>query len=324
MSISQFFAINSGLLILAVVILGLLIGSFLNVVIHRLPIMLQTSWQLECRLLLSEEQGIEDLNCEPSEPFNLVAPNSHCPHCQHAIRAWENIPIISYLFLQGKCSNCKASISIRYPIVELLTGIVSGLIAWQFGLGLPMLAALLLTWCLIALTMIDFDHQLLPDNITLPLVWLGLIANSAGLFTNLPDAVWGAIAGYVSLWSVYWLFKLLTGKEGMGFGDFKLLAALGAWLGWQALPLIILLSSLVGAIVGISMIIFLGRDRQIPIPFGPYLAAAGWISLDGSLDMAVICLTSQTTPSTIPPLISSLSLSLLNARTFFTRRTGSS
>lgn len=258
------------------VVLGLLIGSFLNVVIHRIPLMLQQEWKSECRLLLEISEPDANVN-QPG--YNLVFPHSHCPKCKHAIRAWENIPVISYLFLRGKCSSCKTSISIRYPIVELCTGILSGLVAWHFGPSWQMLAALLLTWCLIPLTMIDFDHQLLPDDITLPLIWIGLIVNSFSLFTSLPEAVWGAIVGYMSLWSIYWLFKLATGKEGMGFGDFKLLAALGAWMGWQAIPVIILLSSLVGAVVGIAMIVTLGRDKNIPIPFGPYLAAAGWISL---------------------------------------------
>lgn len=259
-----------------VVLLGLLIGSFLNVVIHRIPVMLQREWQSECKILLEiSEPGTDS---DP-ETYNLTLPHSHCPKCKHVIRAWENIPVISYLFLRGKCSGCKTPISMRYPIVELCTGILSGLVAWHFGPSWQMLAALLLTWCLIPLTMIDFDHQLLPDNITLPLIWIGLIVNSFSVFCSLPEAVWGAIGGYLSLWSVYWLFKLATGKEGMGFGDFKLLAALGAWMGWQALPVIILLSSLVGAVVGVAMILTLGRDKNIPIPFGPYLAAAGWIAL---------------------------------------------
>jgi leader peptidase (prepilin peptidase)/N-methyltransferase len=269
-----YFQANSAQLICLVFVIGLIVGSFLNVVIHRLPLMLQRDWQRECKLLLEIDE-----TAQPAEIFNLATPNSRCPKCDHAIKPWENIPVVSYLFLRGKCSSCKTPISARYPIIELVTGILSGLIAWHFGPDWQMLAALFLTWCLICLTMIDFDHQLLPDNITLPLVWAGLVINSFGLFTSLPNALWGAVAGYLSLWSVYWLFKILTGKEGMGFGDFKLLAALGAWLGWQVLPIVIILSSLVGAVVGITMILILGRDRNIPIPFGPYLATAGFIAV---------------------------------------------
>lgn len=261
-------------------ILGLLVGSFLNVVIYRLPKMMEREWREQCVDFL----GIENLK-EPekfqatSVKFNLVTPNSTCPHCGHQIRPWENIPIISYVALRGKCSSCKASISIRYPIIELVTGALSAAAVFVFGANATGLAAMFFFWCLIALTMIDVDTQLLPDSITLPLLWLGLIANHFGLFTNLDSAVIGAVAGYLSLWSVYWLFKLLTGKEGMGYGDFKLLAALGAWLGWQMLLQIILLSALVGAVIGISMIVLRGRDRNIPIPFGPYLAVAGAIAL---------------------------------------------
>lgn len=254
-------------------IFGLLVGSFLNVVIHRLPKMMEQEWRA---------QSLEFLGQEPAEPetrMTLSTPNSSCPQCGHAIRPWENIPVISYLFLRGKCSNCKAGISLRYPLVELLTGALTLVVVHHFGASWQSLLAFAFTAMLIAMSMIDFDTQLLPDKLTLPLLWLGLIANSFGLFTSLQDAVWGAVAGYLVLWGVFHLFKILTGKEGMGYGDFKLLAALGAWMGWQALPMIILLSSLVGAIIGISLILFRGRDRQIPIPFGPYLAIAGWIAL---------------------------------------------
>lgn len=254
-------------------IFGLLVGSFLNVVIHRLPKMMEQEWRA---------QSLEFLGQEPAEPetrMTLSTPNSSCPQCGHAIRPWENIPVISYLFLRGKCSSCKAAISLRYPLVELLTGALTLVVVAHYGASWQSLLAFVFTAMLIAMSMIDFDTQLLPDKLTLPLLWLGLIANSFGLFTSLQDAVWGAVAGYLVLWSVFHLFKILTGKEGMGYGDFKLLAALGAWMGWQALPMIILLSSLVGAIIGISLILFRGRDRQIPIPFGPYLAIAGWIAL---------------------------------------------
>ncbi|OZY83984.1 prepilin peptidase [Cellvibrio mixtus] len=261
-------------------VLGLLVGSFLNVVIYRLPKMMERDWQHQCREFLANDSNIATLpeSNEKQETFNLMVPASRCPNCGHKIRAWENIPVISYVFLGGKCSSCKTTISIRYPIIELATGILSVVAIAYFGVSWNGLAALLLTWSLIALTMIDLDTYLLPDDITLPLLWLGLIINSFGMFTDLPSALWGAIAGYMSLWMVYQLFKLVTGKEGMGFGDFKLLAALGAWMGWQMLPQIILLSSLVGAVIGITMIVVRGRDKNIPIPFGPYLAIAGWIA----------------------------------------------
>jgi len=261
-------------------VLGLLVGSFLNVVIYRLPKMMERDWQEQCRDFLTNNSDIATLpaNNSKQEPFNLMVPVSRCPHCGHKIRPWENIPVVSYLFLKGKCSNCKASISARYPIIELVTGFLSIAVIYYVGVNWNGLAALVFTWSLIALTMIDFDTYLLPDDITLPLLWLGLIVNSFGAFTDLPSALWGAIAGYLALWSVYKLFKLVTGKEGMGYGDFKLLAALGAWMGWQMLPQIILLSSLVGAVIGISMIVIRGRDKNIPIPFGPYLAIAGWVA----------------------------------------------
>ncbi|RYY74114.1 MAG: prepilin peptidase [Gammaproteobacteria bacterium] len=261
-------------------ILGLLVGSFLNVVIYRLPKMMERDWYEQCIEFLGSENVKEDVKKKfSSEKFNLVTPNSTCPSCCHKIKPWENIPVISYIFLRGKCSACKSGISLRYPIVEATTAILSVAAIYVFGATLTGLACLFFTWCLIALTMIDVDTQLLPDSITLPLLWLGLIANYFGLFTALDSALWGAIGGYLSLFSVYWLFKILTGKEGMGFGDFKLLGALGAWLGWQMLLQIILLSALAGAVIGISMIVIRGRDKNIPIPFGPYLAIAGWIAL---------------------------------------------
>lgn len=252
-------------------LLGLMVGSFLNVVIYRLPIMMEKEWAGQCAELSGQEP-------KQAPVFNLSTPRSRCPHCQDAIGALENIPVISYLFLGGKCKSCRNPISVRYPLIEALTGILSTVVAWQFGFSWGCLAALIFTWSLIALTFIDLDHQLLPDKITLPLVWLGIFTNLFGLFTDINSSVIGAIVGYLTLWSVYHLFKLVTGKEGMGYGDFKLLAALGAWMGWQYLPMIVLLSSLVGAIVGISLILLKNHQRDIPIPFGPYLAAAGWIA----------------------------------------------
>jgi leader peptidase (prepilin peptidase)/N-methyltransferase len=261
-------------------ILGLLVGSFLNVVIYRLPKMMERDWYQQCVEFLGADNLKDDTKKQfTPEKFNLVTPASTCPSCGHKIKPWENIPVMSYVFLRGKCSACKAKISLRYPIVEAVTALFSVVAIYVFGASVTGLACLFFTWCLIALTMIDFDTQLLPDSITLPLLWLGLIANYYGLFTPLDSALWGAIAGYLSLFSVYWLFKLLTGKEGMGFGDFKLLGALGAWLGWQMLLQIILLSALAGAVIGIGMIVIRGRDKNIPIPFGPYLAIAGWIAL---------------------------------------------
>ena len=253
-------------------LLGLLVGSFLNVVIYRLPKMMELNWQQECAELRGEA-------VLPVEPYNLLLPHSACPHCQHTISAWENIPLVSFLLLRGKCRVCGAAISARYPVIEAVSGLLCGLAAWHFGFGLAALAAMLLIWALLALTAIDFDTQLLPDDITLPLIWLGLLFNLNHAFTSLQDAFLGAVFGYLALWSVYWLFKLITGREGMGYGDFKLLAALGAWLGWQMLPLIIMLSSVVGAVVGITLIVALKHGRNIPIPFGPYLAGGGLIAL---------------------------------------------
>ena len=256
-------------------LIGLCVGSFLNVVIHRLPKMLDRGWRAQCAELSGEP--VADL-----PRYNLVVPRSQCPGCGHPISALENIPVVSFLFLRGRCAACQAPISARYPVVELLTGALTVAAVLRFGGLTPAaLAACLLLWSLITLTFIDFDTQLLPDNITLPLLWAGLLANVAGLVpgVSLRDAVIGAIAGYLALWSVYWLFKLIRGKEGMGYGDFKLLAALGAWLGWQMLPLIVLLSSVVGALIGIGLVVFKGRDHQIPLAFGPYLAIAGAIAL---------------------------------------------
>jgi leader peptidase (prepilin peptidase)/N-methyltransferase len=254
------------------VLVGLCVGSFLNVVIHRLPKMLEQGWAAQC----AELRG-EALPAAPA--YNLIVPRSQCPACAHRISAIENIPIVSYLVLGGKCKACGAPISARYPFVEALGGILAACAVWRFGWTLQALAACILLWTLIALTFIDFDTQLLPDDLTLPLLWAGLAANLFELFVPLRTAVIGAIAGYLSLWIVYWLFKLIRGKEGMGFGDFKLLAALGAWMGWQMLPLIVLLSSVVGAVIGLLLIVFKGRDHSIPLAFGPYLAIAGAIAL---------------------------------------------
>lgn len=259
-------------------ILGLLVGSFLNVVIHRLPKMMENEWREQCAELSAPiDQAPGHSAQKPT--YNLVLPRSACPSCGHRISALENIPVVSYLALGGRCRGCKSKISARYPIVEAMTGLLSGLVAWHFGFGIAGLSALILLWGMIALTFIDADTQLLPDSITLPLLWLGLIVNSDSTFTDLRSAVLGAVFGYLALWSVYWLFKLATKKEGMGYGDFKLLAAIGAWLGWQVLPLVILLSSVVGAVIGIALIVLARMGRNIPLPFGPYLAMAGFIAL---------------------------------------------
>ena len=257
---------------LAAALFGLLIGSFLNVVVYRLPVMAQR----ELDNYIAHEAGKA---LPHPDRFNLMVPRSACPHCGHRITALENIPIVSWLFLRGKCSACKAPISPRYPIVEAVTGLLSAVLVWHFGSGWLGLASLAFAYFLIAMTLIDYDTKTLPDDLTYPLLWLGLLVNLNGTIVPLRDAVIGAMAGYVALWAVYWLFKLATGKEGMGYGDFKLLAALGAWMGWAMLPTIIILSSVVGAIVGISLIVFARRDRNNPIPFGPYLAAAGMIAL---------------------------------------------
>ena len=273
MPVIDFLASHVLAFVLCALLIGLLIGSFLNVVVYRLPLMMQRDWREQAREVLelpAEARGAT---------FNLVLPNSKCPQCGHEIKPWENIPVLSYLFLRGKCSSCKTPISKRYPLVELTCGLLSAYIAWHFGFTWQTGGMLLLTWGLLAMSLIDADHQLLPDALVLPLLWLGLILNHFGLFTSLEDALWGAVAGYLSLWSVYWLFKLITGKEGMGYGDFKLLAMLGAWGGWQVLPLTILLSSLVGAVLGLIMLRLRNAETSTPIPFGPYLAIAGWIAL---------------------------------------------
>lgn len=288
----ELIAANIWLSVLLTSIFSLLIGSFLNVVIHRLPLMMEREWLEMAEEAASQhasatsnetENGLPEqppMLVEPTATFNLAQPASTCPNCGHLIRWYENIPLISYfLILGGKCSDCKTSISLRYPLIELVTAVISGFIVWQLGFNPVAFSIVFLSWCLIALTAIDIDHQLLPDKITLPLLWIGLILNSFDYFTTLPSALWGAVLGYLSLWSVFWLFKLITGKEGMGYGDFKLLAALGAWAGADMLPLIILTSSLFGAIVGGLMILFNRHESQTPIPFGPYLAGAGWIAL---------------------------------------------
>ena len=254
--------------------LGLVVGSFLNVVIYRLPLMMETAWNRECH----EHAGIS-ADTDEQQRFNLLTPASRCPQCDHRISALENIPLISYLFLKGRCSGCGTSISIRYPAVELATAILSVVTALHFGFSLQTVAALGFTWALIALFLIDFDHQILPDSITLPLLWTGLLLSLFNLFIDSHNSIVGAIAGYLALWTIFHAFKLLTGKEGMGYGDFKLLAAIGAWVGWQSLPVVILFSSVVGAAIGISLMLFKGRDHSQPMPFGPFLAAAGWMTL---------------------------------------------
>ena len=265
---------NPLLLWLATALFGLVVGSFLNVVAYRLPLLLHAQWHSQCTEMLelpAPESGPEKLN--------LITPGSHCPHCNHELAAWENIPVISYLMLRGKCSQCQGRISPRYPLVEVVTALISVIVVWHFGFSWQAGGALLLSWALIAMSLIDYDEQLLPDAITLPLLWLGLLLNTGGLYTDAVSAIVGASLGYLALWSLFHLFRLLTGKEGMGYGDFKLLAVFGAWLGWQYLLQIVILSSLVGAVVGILLITLQGRDRSHPIPFGPYLAAAGWLSL---------------------------------------------
>jgi leader peptidase (prepilin peptidase)/N-methyltransferase len=275
-SIADFLTANPVAFVALGAFVGLVVGSFLNVVIHRLPKILERQWRAEC----AELQGVPS----PDLPrYNLVSPRSACPRCEHTLSAFENIPIVSYVWLRAKCSACGASISIRYPLVEALSGALSGYIAWHFGVTWAAVAFMIFAWAMIALAFIDLDTFYLPDSVTLLLLWLGLVAHALQLLpqlkVTLADAVIGAAAGYVCLWSVFWLFKLATGKEGMGYGDFKLLAAIGAWLGWKALPLVILLSSLVGAIVGIALIALRRQGREVPIPFGPYLVVAGLIAL---------------------------------------------
>jgi leader peptidase (prepilin peptidase)/N-methyltransferase len=267
--------------ITAAFIFALLVGSFLNVVIYRLPVMMERSWREQC-----DELAATPATDLPEGRFDLVAPRSRCPSCGQQITAMQNIPVLSYVLLGGKCAGCGTKIAARYPIIELLTAVLSGLVAWRFGFGWEALAAIVMTWALIAISVIDIDHQYIYDNVVLPLIWAGLALSlfnpmdgASTLFVDPKSAIVGALAGYLSLWSVYHVFRLLTGKEGMGYGDFKLLAALGAWLGWSLLPLIILMSAVVGAAVGILLIVFKQHERSVPIPFGPYLAAAGWISM---------------------------------------------
>lgn len=263
-------------------LVSLCIGSFLNVVIYRLPLMMQKEWQTECRQLLADEltsPKTEQTTSQTTDTFNLVKPNSCCPKCKAAIKPWQNIPIFSWLFLKGKCATCDNPISVRYPIVEAITAILSLVVAYTFGATEQALLYIVVTWILVALTFIDIDHMLLPDQLTLPLLWLALIASVVGYTIAPSDAIIGAACGYLSLWSVFWLFKLITGKEGMGYGDFKLLAVFGALLGWQSLLTIILLSSVVGAVIGIALLSIQGKDKATPIPFGPYLAIAGWITM---------------------------------------------
>ncbi len=275
MQISMLFSNSLPWLVCFTAVIGLLVGSFLNVVIYRLPIMMEREWRQECEEFLE----LDIKRPANPEPFNLIVPLSRCPHCQAPIRPYQNIPVLSYLLLRGQCANCKGKIALRYPLIEAFTALCSAVVAYHFGYTAALGWALLLTWALIALSFIDIDKQLLPDSITLPLLWLGLLLSLFEVFTDSQHSIIGAASGYLSLWLVYQLFKFATGKEGMGYGDFKLLALFGAWLGWQYLPLIVLLSSLVGAVIGISMVLFLGQDRRIPIPFGPYLAAAGWLAL---------------------------------------------
>ncbi len=272
MNIIDLFLQNTGIFYTFVALIGLSIGSFLNVVIYRLPLMLENDWKSQCRELLEIKEQAEEV-------VTLSKPASTCPNCQHKIRAWENIPVISYLFLKGKCSQCQTPISIQYPLIELLTATLSLAVAIKFGVSWQTVFGLILTWSLIAMSVIDLHKLILPDNITLPVLWIGLLISLFTIFTDPVSSIIGAAAGYMILWSVYQTFKLLTGKEGMGYGDFKLLALFGAWFGWELLPLIIILSSASGAIIGILMIVFKKHDRNIPIPFGPYLAIAGWICL---------------------------------------------
>ena len=273
----ELYSSNPVALSISLVVLGLLIGSFLNVVILRLPVMMFRGWKEECQDMeeeLPDHPAIKDL----SKPFNLVSPASHCPSCGAAVKPWMNIPVISWLLLRGKCASCGTRIGLRYPLVELTTALLSAVLLLKFQWGWELAAMLVFTWLLITMSVIDIDHKILPDTLTIGLLWIGLLVNTQGMFTDLQSAVYGAALGYGVLWAFFWIFKLLTGKDGMGFGDFKLLAALGAWLGFQSLLTIIILSSVVGTVVGIAGIIALGRDRQLPIPFGPYLAMAGWIA----------------------------------------------
>lgn len=286
---AEIFTASPPVFVATVGLFGLLIGSFLNVVIYRLPRMLQREWHAQCEALLAAEDGAGDAAAAPEagtvETFNLISPGSACPSCSSPIKAYQNIPVISYLLLKGRCANCSAKIPARYPVIELVTAVISATVAWRFGYSVECAAGLIMTWSLIALAVIDFDTQLLPDIITLPLLWLGLgislfsTPDGSAIFADPRSAIIGGIVGYLSLWTVYQGFKLATGKEGMGYGDFKLLAALGTWFGWQFLLLIVLLSAIVGLIAALGMKIFGGRDHQIPIPFGPYLAVAGFVAM---------------------------------------------
>jgi leader peptidase (prepilin peptidase)/N-methyltransferase len=275
MEVLQLLETSSPFLLFATALLGLIVGSFLNVVIHRLPLMMEQALSRECHEYLETKT----VDTGTPENFNLLTPASRCPACGHRIRALENIPVISFLFLRGKCAECGTAISWRYPAVETVTAVLSVAAALHFGFSMQLLAALLFTWAIVPLFLIDFDRQILPDAITLPLLWLGLLCSLYNIFIDSHASITGAAAGYLSLWLIYHLFRLATGKEGMGYGDFKLLGAIGAWAGWQSLPLVILLSSVVGAAIGITLIIAKGRDHNQPMPFGPFLAAAGWITL---------------------------------------------
>ena len=285
MSVIELLAASPALFIGTSLVLGLAVGSFLNVVVYRVPIMLDREWRTQCAELTGHDPHATTVAAGQGEPFNLIVPRSACPSCKAPITALQNIPLVSWLFLRGRCAHCAAPISARYPLVELLTGVLSAWVAARFGFGLAALAALVLTWFLIALTFIDLDHQLLPDSLTLPLLWLGLTLSlwgpqgGAPVPVDLRSSLIGAVAGYLSLWSVYHLFRLVTGKEGMGYGDFKLLAALGAWLGWQMLLPVILIAAVVGAVVGIAMLAIRRQSRATPIAFGPFLAASGWFVL---------------------------------------------
>lgn len=281
MAIIDLISTSPTTLVILTIILGLLVGSFLNVVVYRIPIMLQREWKEQCCEFLEIDPPANSKDDPTSnfKQFNLFKPDSHCPNCNHTIRAWENIPVVSYMFLKGQCSQCKEKISIRYPLVEIVTAILSALVAWTFGATWLTLLLLIFTWSLITLTLIDLDHQLLPDSIVLPLLWLGLLVNviDLGFGVSASDALIGAMAGYMSLWSIFWMFKLITGKDGMGYGDFKLFSVLGAWMGWQILPMILILSCVVGSVVGIAMLALQGKSA--PFAFGPYLAGAGFIAL---------------------------------------------
>jgi leader peptidase (prepilin peptidase) / N-methyltransferase len=286
MSVIELLASSPATFIGTALVLGLIVGSFLNVVIHRLPIMLERQWRAHCAEFAADDPGAATLPAAEAAPFNLIVPRSACPACGAPISALQNIPLLSWLLLRGRCAHCGKPISARYPLTEALTGLLTAVVAWRFGFGWPALAAMTLTWFLIALAFIDIDRQLLPDDLTLPLLWTGLFlslwgtaAGAAAVPVDVRSSLLGAVAGYVSLWSVYHLFRLLTGKEGMGYGDFKLFAALGAWLGWQMLLPIILIAAVVGAIVGLSVLSLRGQDRATPIAFGPFLAAAGWLVL---------------------------------------------